>query len=157
MTKFSAKFLMFGNIFYEKQDIGFCKQTSFASLLHNQLVAEVLHVYNAIRGRQLAFLWIPSHVGIHGNELADTLAKFALHRDVIVDVKLPFRDLRPLVTSYVTGLWRSDWENDSTNKLQRIGASVDSLRPMMKSRREETVLTRLRIGKPRDPCTLVAW
>ena len=82
--------------------------------------------YNAIRGRQLTFLWIPSHVGIHGNELADTLAKFALHRDVIVDVKLPFRDLRPLVTSYVTGLWRSDWENDSTNKLQQIGSSVDS-------------------------------
>ena len=105
-------------------------------LLHNPLVAEVLHVYNAIRGRQLAFLWIPSHVGIHGNELADTLAKFALHRDVIVDVKLPFRDLRPLVTSYVTGLWRSDWENDSTNKLQRIGAIVDTLRPMMKPRRE---------------------
>ena len=67
-------------------------------LLHNPLVAEVLYVYNAIRGRQLAFLWIPSHVGIHGNELAVTLAKFALHRDVIVDVKLPFRDLRPLVT-----------------------------------------------------------
>ena len=64
-------------------------------------------------------------------------------------VKLPFRDLRPLVTSYVTGLWRSDWENDSTNKLQRIGAIVDSLRPMMNSRREETVLTRLRIGHPR--------
>ena len=61
-------------------------------------------------------------------------------------VKLPFRDLRPLVTSYVTGLWRSDWENDSTNKLQQIGASVDSLRPMMKSRREETVLTRIRIS-----------
>ena len=62
-------------------------------LPHNPLVAEVLYVYNTIRGRQLTFLWIPSHVGIHGNELADTLAKFALHRDVIVDVNLPFRDL----------------------------------------------------------------
>ena len=59
-------------------------------LLHNPLVAEVLYVYNAIRGHQLTFLWIPSHVGIHGNELADTLAKFSLHHDVNVDVKLPF-------------------------------------------------------------------
>ena len=93
----------------------------------------------------LLFL-IPSHVGIHENELADTLAKFALHRDVIVDVKLPFRDLRPLLVN-VTGLWRSDWEKDSTNKLQGVGASVDSLRPM-KSRREETVLTRSSPHRP---------
>ena len=83
-------------------------QSNQNGILHNPLVAEFLHTYNAIRGRQFTFLWIPSHVGVHGNELADTLAKFPLHRDVIVDVKLPFRDLRPFVTSYVTGLWRSD-------------------------------------------------
>ena len=59
-------------------------------ILHNPLVAEVLHTYNAIRGRQLTFLWMPSHVGINGNELANTLAKFALHREVDVNVKLPF-------------------------------------------------------------------
>ena len=76
-------------------------------LLHNPLVAEVLYMYNAIRGRQLTFLWIPSHVGMHGNELADTLAKFALHRDVIVDVKLPFRDLRKMDIVYKGGEWIS--------------------------------------------------
>ena len=86
-------------------------------LLHNPLVAEVLYVYNATRGSQLTFLWIPS-CGYTRKRVTDTLAKFALYRDVIVDVKFSFRDLRPLVTSYVTELWRSDWENDSTNKLQ---------------------------------------
>ena len=60
-------------------------------IIHNPLVPEVLlYTYNAIRGRHLTFFWIPSHVGIHGNELADTLAKFALHREVDVNVKLPF-------------------------------------------------------------------
>ena len=46
-------------------------------LLHNPLVVEVLYVYNAIRDRQLTFLWIASHVRIrvHGNELAESLAK----------------------------------------------------------------------------------
>ena len=77
-------------------------------LLHNPLVAEVLYVYNAVRGRQLTFLWILSHVNTQRNNLADKFAKFALHRDVIVDVKLLFRDFRPLVTSYVTGMLRSD-------------------------------------------------
>ena len=37
--------------------------------------------------------------------------------------RLSFWDFRPLVTSYVTGLWPFDWENDSTNKLQRVGHS----------------------------------
>ena len=60
-----------------------------------------------------------------GNGVADKFAKFAFHRDVFVDVKLPFRDLRSLVTSYVTRFLRHDWENHSTNKLQRVGAKVD--------------------------------
>ena len=64
------------------------------------------------------------------------LAKLALHRDVIVDIKLLFRDLRPLVMSYVIKLS----ENVSTNNFQQIGADVDSLRLIMKLRREETVL-----------------
>ena len=60
---------------------------------------------------------------------------------------------------YGTGLWRSDWENDLTNKLQWIGASVDTLRPMRKSRREETSLTVSSPHRPQscDSCTLVAW
>ena len=61
-------------------------------------------------------------------------------------VNWPFRDLRPLVTSYVTGLWRSDWENDSKTNYKKINASVDTLCPMMKSWREKTALTRLCIG-----------
>ena len=93
------------NTFVICSDIPSALQSLQNNMLHNQLVAEVLPKYNAIRGRQLTFLWIPSHVGIHGNELADTLAKFALHRDVIVDVKLPFEtcDLSLRLTSLGCG------------------------------------------------------
>ena len=96
------------NTFVLCSDLLYALQSLQNGLLYKPLIAEVFYVYYAIHGHQLTFLWIPSQVGKHKNELADTLAKIALYCDVIVDLKLPFRDLRPLVTSYVTGLWRSD-------------------------------------------------
>ena len=65
-------------------------------------------------------LWISSHVCIHGNGLADSLATFALHRDIIVSVKLSFWDLRTVVTCYVTklvALTRKTTRQTSFNKL----------------------------------------
>ena len=115
-------------------------------LLHNPLIVEILYLYNALRTYDITFMWTPSHVGISGNERADTTAKNALQNDEIYDVLLPHSDLRPIIRNYVTDLWRSDWSTQDHNKLHRIGAQVNDIRPTQANLRDETVLTRLRIG-----------
>ena len=98
-------------------------------LLHNPLIVEILYLYNALRTYDITFMWTPSHVGISGNERADTTAKNALQNDEIYDVLLPHSDLRPIIRNYVTDLWRSDWSTQDHNKLHRIGAQVNDIRP----------------------------
>lgn len=43
---------------------------------------------------RIQFYWIPSHVGIHENELVDTLAKTASNDNVATITELPFTDFR---------------------------------------------------------------
>ena len=94
----------------------------------------------------VVFCWVPSHIGIKGNEKADTAAKEATKLKIVHD-KIPFTDFRCYINRYIRIYWQVKWDELENNKLRaahpHIGLWTQAFR---KSRREETVLTRLRIG-----------
>ena len=61
------------------------------------------------RRKSVHFCWVPSHVGIHRNELADTEAKIAALSAIITFNKLPPSDLKGPIRSYVLGKWWERW------------------------------------------------
>ena len=62
---------------------------------HDTLDPRILKLwlkYNSLslKGKSIAFAWIPSHVGIDCNDMADELAKSSLSYDVTPGFKLPY-------------------------------------------------------------------
>ena len=120
---------------------------------NNPLVARIhtLLVRLHGRGQSVTLCWVPSHVGVEGNERADKIANEAANNPQTPRMhKNFFRDLFPLTKKIIQSKWEDDWENASAirpNKLRRIKESVkmwpSSAIPRM--RLLERSLCRLRI------------
>ena len=98
---------------------------------------------------QIHICWIPSHVGIKGNEMADNAAKEGI-RSVITQSKIPQESFFPHISKLCMEEWQDSWDSTPTNKLFSIKPVLGKNNPHTSlCRRDETVLTRLRIGHSR--------
>ena len=70
-------------------------------------------------GKTIILVWIPSHIGIRGNELADEAAKSALNLSMSA-VKCPATDLYPDVVNLCQRLWQAEWDGCVLNKLHSV-------------------------------------
>ena len=66
-------------------------------------VLECLHWLLQYQDKRILFYWVPSHVGIRGNEKTDTAAKAGLLRRV-TNVPIPFSDFKNLING--NGKWK---------------------------------------------------
>ena len=109
---------------------------------------EKLHLIRTETDKVIKFMWVPSHTGIKGNEVADTKAKEAATKlHVAPNQTVPYSDFKCLINPFIKKKWQSSWDDQSENKLHAIQPSL-GLWPhsVRKSRREELILSRLRIG-----------
>ncbi|GBM12996.1 putative RNA-directed DNA polymerase from transposon X-element [Araneus ventricosus] len=161
-TSFSILSAELVAIFYALQKISlsiqrqFCIYTdsmsSLETLCHphfqmHPVAMEILGLLQTLqhRGFCILFCWIPSHVGIIGNEQADHSAKTAasfLHRDI------PYCDVKKSIASHISSLWQETWDLQVHNKLHYIKPSI-GLWPALPIRGADVKLTRLRIGHTR--------
>uniref|UniRef100_A0A3B5Q0T1 Reverse transcriptase domain-containing protein n=1 Tax=Xiphophorus maculatus TaxID=8083 RepID=A0A3B5Q0T1_XIPMA len=96
-------------------------------------------------GLLVIFTWIPSHIGLRGNELADKYAKLASKYSDI-DILVPFsrEEIKSIIKQKVKERWQRQWEEDRTGRwLYSIQRKVGAMR-RTRNRKEETVISRLR-------------
>ncbi|GBO29232.1 putative RNA-directed DNA polymerase from transposon X-element [Araneus ventricosus] len=97
------------------------------------------------RGLEILFCWIPSHVGINGNESADAAAKSAT---IYFERPLPYSDVKKWFSHHIKSLWQELWDQQTRNKLRTIHPLI-GMWPIVPMRTFDVKLTRLRIGHSR--------
>lgn len=101
------------------------------------------------RGRIVSLAYVPSHVGIKGNEEADNLAKMSLSSQESITVSCFLQpDLKKYFKSLILKLWQNTWSRSSSH-LRDIKPYVEEPTRTLQHRRSQIVLARLRIGHTR--------
>ena len=109
-----------------------------------QLLQKLHHLSCAHKTIHLC--WIPSHIGIRGNEAADMAAKESLDQDITAS-QVPYTDLKSHINHFISSKWQERWLSCRDNKLFQIKHTLGEWPPgFRRSRKEEVVLSRLRIG-----------
>ena len=87
------------------QDIG-CLYTS------NSLVLKIQRFICDLQARRkfVSSCYIPSHVGLSGNEKADVLSKRAIQLPPANHNDLPLQDYIPSIHRYIRASWQSRWD-----------------------------------------------
>jgi len=124
-----------------------CLQSIKNQKLNHPLILEILTFTHQliVEGKQLAFMWLPSHAGLAGNVSADAAAKAALNLPESL-IPVPYSDFYPLINNYIFTSWQQLWSADTSNKLHSIEPNVKDTKTYRLPRRDECIIHRLRIG-----------
>ncbi|GFY31927.1 pggt1b [Trichonephila clavipes] len=74
------------------------------------------------KGFDIVFCWLPSHVGIIGNEQADSAAKSATtHLPLVV----PLSDMKRVILHHIFKIWQESWSQQLDNKLHSVKPVIE--------------------------------
>ena len=122
------------------------------------LVQEIHQLLHRLRMEYIVvdFCWVPAHVGINGNELADREAKAACKRAALSTQEIPLGDVKAVIKSIIYGEWMRRWVDKigldgnpwpRPVKLRDIQYVIEKSSAVVGlDRRDATKFTRLRIG-----------
>ena len=116
--------------------------------LDNPLILKLLEKLHHLScaHKTIHLCWIPSHIGIRRNEAADMAAKESLNLDITAS-QVPYTDLKCHINHFISNKWQERWSSCPDNKLFKIKPTLGEWTPGFRnSRKEEVVLSRLRIG-----------
>ena len=143
-----------------KKFVIFCDSKSVLESIENQdssnpHMIKVLDILQELKRLNFTvkFCWIPSHVGIHGNESADRSAKLALTNINNHNIKIPYTDLIPNIKQFIRQRWQQRWDYKHYNKrVIKLHYFLPTIKPFYINnlcRKDEVIIHRIRIGHTR--------
>ena len=115
--------------------------------LESPLIVNLLSRQDAMSSqKEIIMCWIPSHIGVSGNDRADSAAKSAI--DLNPDnIFILYTNLKHQINRFFLTKWQQRWNSDINNKLFQIKPTLGEWRPAFrKSRKEQDIISRLRTG-----------
>lgn len=134
-------------VFYSDSKSSLQAIDSFNS--QNALIREIHILLYSLKLKrvEVIFCWIPAHVGIVGNELADTTAKNCVTSSEISVQNVLEGDVKSYLHRNIYKKWDDCWKDLENNKLREIEPSTCSdVSSYLPNRRDSVKIARLRIG-----------
>ncbi|CAK9795846.1 Probable RNA-directed DNA polymerase from transposon X-element [Anthophora plagiata] len=123
------------------------------STAHNsnhELIAYIQETYTELSNNNvdINIVWIPSHQGISGNELADTAAKEATTLPLSQPVTpVPYQDISNHIKTVIKDEWNKTWITHKRSRTHNVIKHFYQPTPDKNlNRKEKAVLSRLRTG-----------
>jgi ribonuclease HI len=117
------------------------------SKLSNPLILEILELVRKLvtYGYSIHFIWVPIHIGIAGNAVADAAAKAAVNLQSSM-LTVPYSDFKSLINTCFKKRWQERWDVEANNKLHRVQPVIGLFTRHHLPRRDEVMIRRLRVG-----------
>ncbi|XP_028169591.1 uncharacterized protein LOC114359397 isoform X2 [Ostrinia furnacalis] len=126
----------------------------------NYIIFQIKEKYHKLcnMGRDIILFWTPSHVGVVGNEEADTLAKLITNTSDVVPVKkikISYTDCSTLLKELMKKKWLDHWQESIQTKgkwYHQINHGIGKpwfTKGTYKNRKFYSYISRLRIGHGR--------
>ena len=113
------------------------------------LFLEFIDNINKLKNSSIVIAWIPSHIGLSGNEMADTLAKKGQEIPEINSTNyLELMEIYSLIKKYVINIWQNEYDNEGKGRFYKSIQPLVStdIKFMDSIRKREVQITRLRMG-----------
>jgi len=114
------------------------------------IIYEILELHTRIcqMGITIKLTWVPSHVGVKGNEVVDRLAKQASKQEEVeIVITISKAEAKAQIRSKINKKWQAHWDAEEKGRhLYNIQQKVGTERVTGRKRREGIIFTRLRIG-----------
>ena len=108
-------------------------------------------------GKTVEFCWIPSHVGVAGNERADEAAKRAAGAQCTRFLPLPARDSFSVCSTYARQKWQGEWEDSGQSKLKAIKPRLAPWQSSLRTSRIEEWLCAAFASDTPSPPTVIFY
>ncbi|ESO09997.1 hypothetical protein HELRODRAFT_167833 [Helobdella robusta] len=115
----------------------------------HQLILQIQNkIHDIISNKNhISLIWIPSHIGIEGNERVDQLAAQA-HLDPRSNIAIPYYDIRVMTNDLICSKWQKEWDK-ITNFLKIVMPELNSSQNTKineLSRNNLNIINRLKLG-----------
>ncbi|XP_058448736.1 uncharacterized protein LOC131428707 [Malaya genurostris] len=111
------------------------------------ICTDSMSVLTTRKGTEVIVCWVPSHVGITGNETADQNAKQALKSKIIDNKQIDLEEFKAIIKNGILSRWQQCWYQETRNKLREVKNTISPFTEAVGTNRQESVkLARLRIG-----------
>ena len=109
----------------------------------NYIVSDIIKILLCEAGN-VAMEWVPSHVGIKGNENADYIANIAAKLALTKDIPRTQREMRRHINDSCAEEWKKNWKTLGT--LTKFKPEIGPIDYVSEKRKTQVILTRLRLG-----------